>query len=201
MLKYIRDDLKVISNLINNNSKVLDLGCGDGSLLYYLKTEKQVIPYGVEISEKGIENCISKGVPVFHGDIDEGLSDYKDKSFDYVILSQTLQVVKKPYKVLREMLRVGKKCIVSFPNFGYFAIRFYLLFNGKMPRVKLLPYNWYDTPNIHHLTIKDFYHFCRDNQIKILKKEFLIFNSLKKVSLFPNLFARYGIFLITDNKE
>ncbi len=203
MLKYIRYDLQIIGNFIKPNSKVLDLGCGDGTLLEYLKLTKNVIPYGVEISEKGIEKCIEKGVPVFQGDIDEGLLDYKNNSFDYVILSQTLQVTKKPYKVLMEMLRVGKKCIVSFPNFGYLTIRLYLLFKGRMPKVKFLPYNWYDTPNIHHLTIQDFYIFCKENNIRILKKVFLNF-SLKKnkiIKFLPNIFAQYGIFMITKNNK
>ncbi len=203
MLRLIRHDFKLIESLIEEKSKVLDLGCGDGDLLYYLKLNKKVIPYGVEISEKGIMRCIEKGVSVFQGDIDEGLSDFKSKSFDYVILSQTLQVTKKPYLVLKEMLRVGKKCIVSFPNFGYYRIRFYLLLKGRMPKVKFLPYEWYDTPNIHHLTIKDFYDFCKKNNIKILKRFFSnkIEEKNRLIRLFPNLFAQYGIFLITKDKK
>ena len=202
MLSFIRYDLKLISDLIEPNSKVLDLGCGDGSLLMYLKKEKNVIPYGVEISEKGIIKCLARGVSVFQGDIDEGLIDYKSNSFDYVILSQTLQVTKRPYYVLKEMLRVGKKCIVSFPNFGCYRIRIYLLFKGRMPKVKFLPYNWYDTPNIHHLTIKDFYDFCKVNNVRILKKIFLsnINKKHRKINFLPNLFAQYAIFLITSGK-
>jgi len=195
----LRYDLQIISDLIKPESKVLDLGCGDGTLLNFLKKEKKINPYGVEISEKELERCIGKGLPVYHGDIDEGLIDYKKNSFDYVILSQTLQVTKKPYKVLKEMLRIGKRCIVSFPNFGYGAIRFYLLFKGKMPRVEYLPYNWYDSPNIHHLTIKDFYDFCEQNNISIIEKIFLSFSKKKYsyIKIWPNLFAQYGIFLIT----
>jgi len=201
MLKYIRYDLKLIGDLIEPNSKVLDLGCGDGTLLEYLKKIKNVIPYGVEIEIKNIEKCITKGVPVFQSDIDEGLTDFQDNSFDYVILSQTLQVTKKPYKVLSEMLRVGKKCIISFPNFGYAPIRFYLLLKGKMPKLKFLPYEWYDTPNIHHLTIKDFYKFCNDHNIKIIKKIFLSYFKDKhiKIKLFPNFLAQYGLFVISKH--
>ncbi len=201
MLNLIRYDLKLITDLIDNKSKVLDLGCGNGDLLSYLKNKKEVIPYGVEISEKGIMNCIKKGVPVFQGDIDEGLKDFRTKSFDYVILSQTLQATKKPYYVLKEMLRVGKKCIVSFPNFGYFRIRFFLLFKGKMPIVKTIPYHWYNTPNIHHLTIKDFYDFCKENNIKILKKLFPHSSRGKDkiINLFPNFFAQHAIFLISKD--
>ncbi len=202
MLAYIRYDLKLITDLIEPNSKILDLGCGDGELLAYLKKEKGAIPYGVEISQKGIMNCIRKGVPVFQGDIDEGLKDFKTKSFDYVILSQTLQATKRPYFVLKEMLRVGKKCIVSFPNFGYFKIRMLLLFKGRMPQVKYLPYSWYNTPNIHHLTIKDFYDFTKKNNIKILHKLFPHRSRGKDkiINRFPNFFAQYAIFLITDSK-
>lgn len=199
MLRYIRYDLKLISDLIEPDTKVLDLGCGDGTLLAYLKEHKNIIPYGVEISIKNIEKCIEKGVAVFHGDIDEGLADYQSNSFDYVILSQTLQVTKKPYKVILEMLRVGKKCIISFPNFGYIVVRLYLLFKGKMPKLKFLPFEWYDTPNIHHLTIKDFKNFCKKNNIKILKEIFINYfgDKHRRIKIFPNLFSQYGIFMIS----
>ncbi|MBN1897393.1 MAG: methionine biosynthesis protein MetW [Spirochaetes bacterium] len=195
----LRYDLKAISEMIKPGSKVLDLGCGDGTLLEHLKITKNIIPYGIEISSEDIEKCIARGVPVFMSDIDKGLEDYKSNSFDYVILSQTLQVTKKPYKVLSEMLRVGKRCIISFPNFGYFSIRFFLLFIGRMPKVKILPFNWYDTPNIHHLTIKDFFIFCRKNKIRVLKKIYINF-VIKRclfIKVFPNLFAQHGIFMIS----
>ncbi len=195
----IRQDLQIIAQWIKPGTKVLDLGCGDGSLLEYLKNHKNVIPYGVEISIKGIIKCLKKGVPVFQGDIDEGLKDYKNNSFDYVILSQTLQVIRKPKLVLKEMLRVGKKCIISFPNFGYISVRCSLLFKGKMPVVDFLPYEWYETPNIHLLTIKDFLIFCQKEKIKILKKVYLsrINHKPVEIKFMPNLFAQYGIFLIT----
>ena len=131
MISYLRYDFKMIANLVQPETRVLDLGCGDGSLLKYLKDEKEITPYGIEISKQGIEKCIEKGVPVFNGDIDQGLSDYNNNSFEYVVLSQTLQETKKPYNVLKEMVRVGRKGIISFPNFGYFRIRLYLLLKGN----------------------------------------------------------------------
>lgn len=203
MLNYIRQDLNIITKIITPHSKILDLGCGDGTLLNMLKATKNVIPYGIEISEEKIIKCVEKGIPVFQGDIDEGLSDYKDKSFDFVILSLTLQAIKQPLFVINEMLRVGKKCIVSFPNFGYMGLRLYLLFKGRMPRTNYLPYNWYDTPDIHHLTIKDFYQFCKKYNIKIIEKIFLKSKKKRMVNckLLPGLLANVGIFLITQYHE
>ena len=199
MLKLRRQDLNIISDLIEPNTKVLDLGSGDGTLLRMLKDKKKVIPYGIEIDENNLVKCLAKGLPVFQSDIDSGLGEYKKNSFDYVILSQTLQTVKRPYFVIKEMLRVGKKCIVSFPNFGFIGTRLFLLLKGRMPRTKYLAYNWYDTPNIHHLTIKDFYRFCEEFKIKIIKKIFLknYNDKMKNIKLLPNLLADVSIFVIT----
>ena len=197
----IRADLEIIAELVEENSSVLDLGCGEGDLLWKLIHEKAVQGHGVEIYDKYICSCVEKGVPVIHANLDEGLDDYPDQSFDYVILSRTLQVVRKPHLILKEMLRVGKKGIVSFPNFGYWRVRSQLFFKGKMPVTKTLPYTWYDTPNIHLLTIKDFYQFCQQEGIRILAQINLTRN--KKTYFFPrissNCFTELGIFLIENN--
>lgn len=151
-----RNDYKTILNCIEENSRVLDLGCGNGSLLHLLHTEKNAKCYGVELDESKVISCVEKGLSVFQGDLDEGLRDFDDKSFDYVILNQTLPVIHKPYYVMQEMLRVGKKCIVTFPNFAYWKVRLAFFTRGAMPVSENIPYEWYDTPFIHHLTIKDF---------------------------------------------
>jgi len=161
---------KIITELIEEGSSVLDLGCGDGELLYRLKKQKKVSGRGVEIEERMIMECISKGISVFQGNLDEGLKDYGTNSYDYVILNQTLQVTHKPVLVLKEMLRVGRKAIISFPNFGQLKLRFQLLFKGRMPVTKDLPYQWYNTPNIHLCTRKDFLVLCRENNISIIKE-------------------------------
>jgi methionine biosynthesis protein MetW len=189
-------------------SKVLDLGCGDGVLLQTLQNTKQVIPYGVEISEDGVCQCVEKGLYCYQGDIDEGLADYKDNSFDYVILNQTLQITKRPAYVLQEMMRISKNAIISFPNFGYFKTRLQLLIKGMMPKNVLLPYEWYETPNIHLLTIRDFQEFCKSNKYPV-KKEYHFTVSSKGEScmmrIFPNILAQYGFFVLdgeryTDSK-
>ncbi|MBN1520889.1 MAG: methionine biosynthesis protein MetW, partial [Candidatus Aureabacteria bacterium] len=140
---FKRTDLEIISGLVHEGASVLDLGCGDGCLLKKLKDEKMIIARGVDISEENIISCITKGISVFQGDLDEGLVDYADSSFDYVILAQTLQVVRKPRMILNEALRIGKKAIVSIPNFGYWQIRLKLLLTGRMPKLNFLPYEWY----------------------------------------------------------
>jgi len=194
-----RADFREIIKMIPEKSRVIDLGCGAGDLLYYLTKFKNVEARGVEIEEENVTKCIQKGLTVYQGDIDEGLSDYQDRSFDYVILNLTLQVIHKPLLVLNEMLRVGKYCIVGFPNFGYWKFRFKLLTSGRMPKTKALPFEWFDTPNIHLLTIRDFEALCRDQNIKIIRE--VPFNDAtekdgKIVSFLPNLFAEYGLFEI-----
>jgi len=201
-VNQIRVDHKIIAELIDSGSRVLDLGCGDGSLLKFLVTEKSVIGRGVEITEEGMEICVSRGLSVLHGDIDEGLQDYNDRFFDYVVLSQTLQVVHRPKFVIKEMLRAGKKAIVSFPNFGNWRVRLDLLFSGRMPKSDVLPFEWYDTPNIHLCTINDFRILCSEMGIKIEREIYLKNQDTENTGLLvrvaPNLFAGIAIYLISN---
>ena len=198
--EHIRLDLELIAGLVVKNSTVLDLGCGDGELLHKLIKEKNIQGHGVEFSDQKIYKCVRKGVPVVHADLNEGLDDYPDKSFNYVILSRTMQVVKRPDIIVKEMLRVGEKCIVSFPNFGFWKVRFQLLLNGRMPRTKSLPYEWYNTPNIHLSTIKDFKLYCQKEKYKISNQIYIDKDGKKKLSAtrFPNYFAELAIFTIQN---
>jgi len=184
---------------VPEHAKVLDLGCGDGSLLVMLQEKKRVKGFGVEISEQGVSLCVEKGLYCYQADIDDGLSDYKDDSFDYVILNQTIQNTKRPDYVINEVLRIGKKAIISFPNFAYISTRSYLMFRGTMPVNELLPYEWYESPNIHLLTISDMKKMSGDFSFKILSEK--NFSSSKNgksriVKCFPNLLAQYGFFVI-----
>jgi methionine biosynthesis protein MetW len=186
---------------IPENSKVLDLGCGDGVLLEMLQETKKVKGYGVEISEEGVSLCLEKGLYCYQADIDEGLTDYRKNSFDFVILNQTIQNTKRPDYVIKEVLRIGKRVIISFPNFGYIQTRLHLLFQGTMPVNDLLPYEWYSSPNIHLLTIKDMRQMSEEFDFKILKeKHFSITGEyrsrIKKIN--PNLTAQYGFFVISQ---
>ncbi len=151
-----RHDYSIILDQVEEGARVLDLGCGDGNLLYLLRQQKQVKSYGIELDQDHVISCVGKGLSVFQGNVDEGLRDFEDKSFDYVILNQTLPVVYRPAYVFKEMLRVGEKCIISFPNFACWRIRLRLLFAGRMPVNDIIPYEWYETPYIHQMTIKDF---------------------------------------------
>ena len=197
--KGLHLNYSLITQLVEEGSSVLDLGCGDGTLLRKLIDSKKVKGKGIEISQSKVIRSIQKGLSVIQGDIDEGLKDYSDKEWDYVILSQTLQSTEKPEYVIDEMLRVGKNVIVSFPNFAYWRVRFYLFFNGKMPKSKKLPFEWFDTPNIHLLTINDFFDFCKKRDIKILDSIFVT-NAKRKKGLFgnfgANLFSEEAIFVI-----
>ena len=186
---------QVIMDWIEQGASVLDLGCGDGELLARLIEEKQVRAQGIEISEQAIHHCVAKGLSVFQEDIDTGLSDYPERSFEYVILNQTFQQVKKPDFVLREALRVGKKTIAGLPNFLYVFARFQMFFKGKVPVTQSLPYEWYDTPNLHFLSIADFQEYCRKRAIQIERSAFIAKNS--KVKFLPNLFAEIGLFLLS----
>ena len=191
----IRLDHQVIVELIPQGSSVLDLGCGNGDLLYMLIKEKNVRGQGIEIDEQAIYKCVAKGLNVFHDDIDPGLSDYEDQSFDYVVLNQSLQQVQHLETVLLDALRVGKKVIVGFPNFAYYKARFQLSVLGKTPVTPSLPYTWYESPNLHFLSISDFVDYCWAKNLTIERNVYL--GKKKRVTLFPNLFANIGIFLIS----
>jgi len=202
MAEGARIDHSVILALIPAGTKVLDLGCGDGSLLVKLVRQKGVTGRGIEISEEGVRACIAKGLTVLQGDIDQGLRDYPDGSFDYVVLNQTLQAVKKPDVVLSEMLRVGKKGIVGFPNFAYWKMRSYLFTFGRMPRTEFLPFEWYDTPNIHFCSILDFTEYCAKNGVTIEKTVYLSTDRGGRVlrGVRPNLFAENAVFLLSARR-
>ncbi len=189
-----RIDLHLIAQLVEERSTVLDLGCGDGDLMDLLMLERQAIVRGVEIAEEGVYHCIARGLSVHHGDLDEGLEDYPDGSFDCVILSQTLQAVHKPRLVLQEMLRVGRLGIVSFPNFAFWQHRLQLAVRGRMPKSRDLPYEWYDTPNIHLTTIQDFQDLCKAEGISVAKALYLSGN--RQVHWLPNLRASMAVFVI-----
>jgi len=160
--ELLRADQRFIADLVPQGARVLDLGCGDGTLLARLREERGAIVRGVEIDLGNIARCVERDVPVYQGDLDAGLADVPDDRFDVVILSQTLQVVKRPRLVLTEMLRVGRRSVVSFPNFGHWRVRAALALRGRMPVSEAIPYSWYDTPNIHHTTLTDFRDFCAD---------------------------------------
>lgn len=195
---YLRNVYEQIINIIEENSRVLDLGCGDGELLNLLWEKKKVYGLGIDISTDEVLKCIKKGVSVIQEDIDEGLEKIKDESYDYVILSETLQAVKRPDYVLRQIIRIGKMAIVTFPNFASLNLRFKFFFTGKMPKSPALPFEWYNTPNIHLLTIKDFKEFCRNNKIKINKEIYFSGNG-KRINIFfnlENLFAEEGLFVL-----
>ena len=184
-----------IAGIVTPKSKVLDLGCGDGDLMYLLVQNKQVNAQGVEISEDAIYKCVEKGLCVMHSDIDGALDFYKNDTFDFVILSQSLQQVTRTDEVLKQCLRIGKKVIVAFPNFAHITVRSKLFFGGRAPVTESLPYGWNDTPNIRCLSIKDFEVFCKERKYKIIEKYFIANN--KYCHILPNLFAQQAIFVIT----
>ncbi len=188
-------DYKTILNIVRQKASVLDLGCGDGELLLLLTKQKKIKGYGIDADEQAIYNCVAKGLNVLHGDIESSLEEYKDKSFDYVILNQSLQQVKHFEKVFDEALRVGENVIIGLPNFANYSCRFQMFFCGKSPVTSTLPYLWYNSPNVHFLSIKDFMGFCKSKKVFVEKKIGLGRNS--KIFLFPNFFANTGIFLIS----
>ena len=196
----MKQEFKIISDLIEKNTRVLDVGCGDGILMEYLKYNKEIDIRGIEISKDNVQKCLSKGLTVIEGDAEKDLLQFPDSSFDFVILSQTLQAFLNPEIVINELSRVGKKAIVTIPNFGFWKVRLHLLIKGTMPITKNLPDEWYNTPNLHMCTIKDFYNFCENRKIK-LDKSLALHNekisSINKLNLnTKNLSAELGIFLI-----
>jgi methionine biosynthesis protein MetW len=191
-------EYKAILKWIRQGSSILDLGCGDGVLLDLLVREKSVRAQGIEIDEQAIYQCVAKGLSVFHEDIDNGLAGYGDKNFDYVILNQSLQQVKKPDIVVKEALRVGREVIIGFPNFAHYQARLQIFLKGKTPVTPSLPYEWHDTPNLHFLSILDFIEYCRQRNIKIEKAAFV--GKKRRIRIFPNLFALTGIFLICNRE-
>jgi methionine biosynthesis protein MetW len=189
-----RSDYAIISELVEPDSRVLDLGCGEGELLEWLAENKRVEGRGIELDGRKVQRAIARGVSAYQGDIDEGLSGYPDASFDYVILSQTLQESRFPLQVLQEMLRVGRHAIVAFPNFGHWSVRLSMLFSGRSPRTKCFPYQWYESPNIHFLTIRDFENLARAQRWTVERKIFL---SGRRVGTWArNLMAEVAVFQV-----
>ena len=196
----MKNEFKVISDLIEDNKKVLDVGCADGTLMQFLKENKNINVRGLEISKEKVQECIAKGLTVIEGNAEKDLKQFPDKSFDYVVLGQTLQAFLSPELVLDELLRVGKKAIVTIPNFGNWQVRLHLLFKGTMPITKSLPEQWHSTPNLHMCTIKDFVNFIKSKEIKMIKTLALNNNNVSNITNnnlgTKNLFADLGIFLI-----
>ena len=196
----MKTEYKIIKNIIEKNSRVLDVGCDDGTLMELLKIDKNVDIRGIEISKKKVQICISKGLTVIEGNAEFDLKQFPNDSFDYVVLGQTLQAFINPEIVIKELLRVGKKAIVTIPNFGHWKVRLNLLIKGTMPITNSLPNNWYNTPNIHMCTIKDFVKFSKIINFRIFKSLALINKDVSNINssnlFFKNLFGELGIFLI-----
>ena len=197
----MKKEFKVIAELLPNNIRVLDVGCGDGSLMNLLIKEKIIKARGLELVEENVKKCIYKGLSVIEGNAETELHQFPSQSFDFVVLSQTLQAFYNPEKVLKDLLRIGKSVVISIPNFGYWKVRASLLFFGKMPVTKTLPNTWYNTPNLHMCTIKDLFNFCKEKNIKIDKAIGINEDStseIKKNNLeLKNLFSKLGIFLLS----
>jgi methionine biosynthesis protein MetW len=189
-----RSDYAIIGDIVEPGAKVLDLGCGGGELLEWLAENKGVEARGVEISGEKVRRAIARGVSAYQGDIDNGLADYPAQAFDYVILSQTMQETRHPRQVLAEMLRIGRRAIVAFPNFGHWRMRLSMLASGRAPRTKLFPYQWYESPNIHFLTVHDFEDLAAVEGLTVERRYFLA--GRRKVTLLPNLLAEVAVFLV-----
>ena len=198
----IRIDLLLIANMIPDGVRVLDVGCGDGELLNFLRREKNAEVRGIELSPNGVNKSVAKGLSVIQGNAEKEISHFPDNSFDYVILSQTLQAMDRPDRILKELLRVGKRAVVSFPNFGHWRVRIHLALKGEMPVTKSLDYPWYSTPNIHFCTIRDFVDLCEKLDIKI-EKGMAVGNTGSKMSfnsmILSNLFGTQGLYVIARN--
>tara|TARA_B100001559_G_C16406296_1_gene578178 strand:+ start:280 stop:873 length:594 start_codon:yes stop_codon:yes gene_type:complete len=196
----MKQEFKVISQIIKNNKRVLDIGCGDGTLMEYLKKNQHNDVRGLEPEKKLVQKCIAKGLSVIEGDAEKELVQFPEKSFDYVVLSQTLQAFLNPEEVLNQLLRIGKQTIISIPNFGYWKIRLHLLFKGTMPVTKNIPYDWYNTPNLHMCTIQDFVNFCGKKNIKIDQSMCLTNEKISEITVtnmrYKNIFSQLGVFLI-----
>ena len=186
-----RPDFAAIAGWVSMGSSVLDLGCGDGNLLRYLRESRSVTGYGIEIEDDGVLDCVKNGVNVIQGDLERGLSDFEDRSFDYVILSLTLQAVRHSERIIKDMLRVGREGIVTFPNFGYWKNRLQVI-GGHMPVSDNLPYQWHDTPNVHLCTIADFERFCASREVKILERKVLTRGN--PVNVLPNLLGSLAVY-------
>lgn len=196
----LKGELEYIIELVEPGTRVLDLGCGTGDLLKALQERKRVFPQGVDIDEEAIQVCVSKGLPVYHGDLDEGLADFGDQALDYVILTNVIQVLHRPDFLMREAARVGRRVIVSFPNFAHWSARLQLALLGRMPRTKRLPYEWYDSPNIHLTTIRDFQELLGREKLRIHRRVFLRSTRdgrFVPVRLWPNLLAEQAIFMVS----
>jgi len=198
----MRPDLEIIEKLIEPGSRVLDLGCGDGTLLDFLGTNKNVTGTGLEIDETKIERCIDRGVNVIEQNLDEGLGNFQANSFDTVLLAQTLQALSKPEQLIDDMLRIGRYGIVTFPNFGNWKSRLYLASRGRMPVSRFMPHEWYNTPNIHFCTVRDFDTLCREKNIRVLKRTVVDSEHQGSIAgrLWPNLLGEIAIYLLTKDK-
>ena len=196
----MKKEFQIISELVKNNSRVLDVGCGDGILMKYLKENKNVDSRGLEISKEKVQMCIAEGLSVIEGNAEDDLKQFPDLSFEYAILGQTLQAFYKPEKVIDDLLRVSKKAIITIPNFGYWKIRIHLLLKGTMPVNKHLPNKWYNTPNLHMCTIKDFVNFCNKKNINLFRSIALHEETVTEINNknlnIKNLFSELGIFLV-----